>query len=258
MADHFLAEAQQYVREHKDEPFFLYYALQQPHVPRTPHPRFVGTSGMGPRGDVIIEADWCIGQFINTLREEGLLDNTLIVLSSDNGPVLNDGYYDDAVEKLGDHEPAGPLRGGKYSLYEAGTRVPFIVYWEGEVAPGVSDAVVSQLDLLPSLAELTGSEVAADIDGQNLLLSFLGRSEEGREQLVLEAIGRTAFRRGQWLLIPPYPGPAIHPDVDNETGAGPEYQLYNLAEDMGQQNDLAGQLPDTVAVLRGEYEMALR
>jgi arylsulfatase A-like enzyme len=258
MADHFLAEAQQYVREHKAEPFFLYYALQQPHVPRTPHPRFVGTSGMGPRGDVIVEADWCIGQFINTLREEGLLENTLIVLSSDNGPVLNDGYYDDAVEKLGDHEPAGPLRGGKYSLYEAGTRVPFIVYWEGEVAPGVSDAVVSQLDLLPSLAELTGSEVEADIDGQNLLPSFLGRSEEGREQLVLEAIGRTAFRRGQWLLIPPYPGPAIHPDVDNETGAGPEYQLYNLTDDIGQQNDLAGQLPDTVAVLREEYESALR
>ena len=126
MADTFLVRAQNYVVEHKDEPFFLYYALQQPHVPRTPHPRFVGSSGLGPRGDVIVEADWCIGEFINTLDENGLMENTLIILSSDNGPVLNDGYYDDAVEKIGNHTPSGSLRGGKYSLYEAGTRVPFI------------------------------------------------------------------------------------------------------------------------------------
>lgn len=258
MADHFLAGAQQYVREHKDEPFFLYYALQQPHVPRTPHPRFVGTSGMGPRGDVIVEADWCIGQFVNTLREEGLLENTLIVLTSDNGPVLNDGYYDDAVEKLGDHEPRGPLRGGKYSLYEAGTRVPFITYWQGAIEPDVSDALVCQLDLLPSLAELTGSEVKADIDGTNLLPAFLGESEQGREQLVLEATSRTAFRRGPWLMIPPHDGPAVNEMVDIELGNGPDYQLYNLSDDIGQQNDLAGQLPDTLTVLREEYAEALR
>ena len=126
IADHFLAKAQSYVKSHKDHPFFLYYAMNEPHVPRTPNQRFVGQSGMGPRGDAILEADWCIGEFIKTLEAESLLENTLIVFSSDNGPVLNDGYYDDAVEKLGDHKPAGPLRGGKYSLFEAGTRVPFI------------------------------------------------------------------------------------------------------------------------------------
>ena len=104
MSDHFLAKAQQYVRDHKNQPFFLYYALQQPHVPRTPNPRFVGKSGMGPRGDVILEADWTIGAFMKTMEEEGLLENTLIVFSSDNGPVLNDGYNDDAVEKLGKHK----------------------------------------------------------------------------------------------------------------------------------------------------------
>ncbi|MBI9063623.1 MAG: sulfatase-like hydrolase/transferase [Marinilabiliaceae bacterium] len=87
MADTFLVRAQQYVMQHKDEPFFLYYAMQQPHVPRTPHPRFAGASGMGPRGDVIVEADWCIGEFIKTLEEENLLENTLIIFSSDNGPV---------------------------------------------------------------------------------------------------------------------------------------------------------------------------
>src|SRR5690606_12071279 len=144
MADDFLNKAKAYVKEHKDKPFFLYYAMQQPHVPRTPHPRFVGATGMGPRGDVIAEADWCVGEFMKTLEEEGILDNTLIIFTSDNGPVINDGYYDDAVEKLGDHKPAGPLRGGKYSLFEAGTRVPFIVHWANAVKPKVSDAMISQ------------------------------------------------------------------------------------------------------------------
>ena len=128
MADKFLDEAKKYINSVKDEPFFLYYTLQQPHVPRTPHPRFEGSSGMGPRGDVIVEADWCIGEMYKYLEDEGLIDNTIIIISSDNGPVLNDGYFDDAVEKLGDHDPFGGLRGGKYSLFEAGTRVPFITY----------------------------------------------------------------------------------------------------------------------------------
>ena len=111
MADKFLDEAKKYIDKVKDKPFFLFYTLQQPHVPRTPHPRFVGSSGMGPRGDVIKEADWCIGELYNHLEENNLLENTIIIISSDNGPVLNDGYYDDAVEKLGDHTPAGKLRG---------------------------------------------------------------------------------------------------------------------------------------------------
>ena len=116
MADKFLDEAKKYINKVKDKPFFLFYTLQQPHVPRTPHPRFEGSSGMGPRGDVIKEADWCIGELYDHLEENNLLENTIIIISSDNGPVLNDGYFDDAVEKLGDHTPAGKLRGGKYSF----------------------------------------------------------------------------------------------------------------------------------------------
>ena len=86
---------------------------------------------MGPRGDVILEADFIVGELMKTLDEQGLLDNTIIIFSSDNGPVLNDGYYDEAVELIGKHKPAGALSGGKYSLLEAGTRVPFCVYWKG-------------------------------------------------------------------------------------------------------------------------------
>jgi len=209
MADHFLKGAQDYVKTHKDEPFFLYYAMQQPHVPRTPHPRFVGKSGMGPRGDVIVEADWMVGEFINTLKEEGLLENTLIIFTSDNGPVLNDGYYDEAVEKLGKHTPAGPYRGGKYSLYEAGTHVPFITYWKGEIQPGVSDALVCQIDLLSSIAKLVNSDVRVD-DSEDLSEAFFGNSNVGREDLILEATSRTAYRNGNWVLIPPYKGAAVN------------------------------------------------
>jgi arylsulfatase A-like enzyme len=238
MADTFLLKAQEYVIEHKDEPFFLYYALQQPHVPRTPHPRFVGKTGMGPRGDVIVEADWCIGELIGTLEEEGILENTMIILSSDNGPVLNDGYHDDAEEKVGDHNPSGPLRGGKYSLFEAGTRVPFITCWKGQIEPSVSDAVVSQIDLLSSLASLAGSNVQG-MDSKDLLDVFMGRNEEGREELILEATSRTALRKGEWILIPPYDGPEISKNVNIELGNSDVYQLYNLDKDIGQRNNLA-------------------
>jgi arylsulfatase A-like enzyme len=238
MADYFLAEAQQYVKKHKNGPFFLYYALQQPHVPRTPHARFVGSSGMGPRGDVIVEADWVIGEFIKTLEVEGLLENTLIVFSSDNGPVINDGYYDESVEKLGNHKPAGLLRGGKYSLFEAGTRVPFITYWKGYISPGISNAMVSQVDLLSSFAALANSNIQGQ-DSKDLMDVFLGKSDKGRDELILEATSRTALRKGDWILIPPYNGPAMNNFVNIELGNAKEYQLYNLKEDIGQQHNLA-------------------
>lgn len=238
MADHFLAKAQEYVKSQKNKPFFLYYGLQQPHVPRTPHPRFVGTSGMGPRGDVIIEADWVIGEFMKTLEEEGLLENTMVILSSDNGPVLNDGYFDDAVEKLGNHDPSGGLRGGKYSLFDAGTHVPFITYWKGKIKPHVSDALVSQVDLLNSLAKLVGSDISVQ-DSENVLDAFLGKSDVGRKNLILEASQKTALRSGNWAMIPPYNGNTYNKQVDIELGVSKEYQLYNLKEDRTQQNNLA-------------------
>lgn len=240
MADTFLAEAREFVTDHKGGPFFLYYALQQPHVPRTPHARFAGTTGLGPRGDAIAEADWCIGELMKTLKEEGLLENTLVILSSDNGPVLNDGYVDQAVELNGSHTPWGPLRGGKYSLFQAGTRVPFIVSWPGNVAPGVSNALVSQVDLLASLGRLAGAEVSGT-DSQDLLDALLGRTSQGREALVLEATGRTAFRKGEWVLIPPHEGPAVAANVNIELGNSPGYQLYHLSDDTGETRNLAGE-----------------
>ncbi|MCL4107308.1 UNVERIFIED_CONTAM: hypothetical protein GTU68_067219 [Idotea baltica] len=252
MADTFLVRSQKYVKAHKDEPFFLYYALQQPHVPRTPHPRFVGKSGLGPRGDVIVEADWCIGEFIKTLEEEGLLENTLIILSSDNGPVLNDGYYDDAVEKIGDHTPAGDLRGGKYSLFEAGTRLPFITYYKGKIKPTVSDAMISQIDIFNSLASFVGSDITTD-DSEDFMDVLLGESNQGRDQLVLEATSRTAFRSGKWAMIPPHGGAALHRAVNIELGNDPEFQLYDLSTDLGQQYNLALEKPEVLEKLKMEF-----
>ena len=243
MTNSFLEKANDYVKIHKNEPFFLYYAIQQPHVPRTPSTRFAGKSGLGPRGDVILEADWAIGEFMKTLEKEGLLENTLIVLSSDNGPVLNDGYYDDAVEKLGKHTPTGPLKGGKYSLFEAGTRVPFIVNWKGKLKPAISDALVCQVDLLSSLASLVGSNVRTK-DSENLINAFTGKSTKGRNDLVLEANSKTAFRKGDWAMIPPYKGPLVNIEVNIKTGNNKEYQLYNLKEDIAQNNNLAKSNPE--------------
>ena len=253
MADTFLKKAQDYVKANKGEPFFLYYALQQPHVPRTPNPRFVGSSGMGPRGDVIVEADWCVGEFIKTLESQGILENTLIVFTSDNGPVVDDGYKDGAVEKLGDHKPAGPLRGGKYSLFDAGTRVPFATYWKGHIAPGTTDALVSQLDLLTSLADLVGSD-AKGRDSKDLSDVLLGKSQKGRDQIVLEATGRTAFRKGDWAMIPPHDGPAVNKSVNIELGNDREYQLYNLKEDIGQQMNLAESDPEKLKEMIAAYK----
>jgi len=238
MSKTFLKQAQQYVTSNKNKPFFLYYAMQQPHVPRTPNPKFVGKSGRGPRGDVIMEADWTIGQLMKTLKDENLLDNTLIIFTSDNGPVLNDGYNDDAVEKLGNHTPWGPFSGGKYSLLEAGTHVPFITYWKGKIEPGTSEALVSQLDLVASLSDLVNQNIS-QTDSQNLMYTLLGKSAQERTELVIEATSRTALRKGEWVMIPPYPGPQVLNNVDIESGNSNEYQLYNLSNDKNEQNNLA-------------------
>jgi arylsulfatase A-like enzyme len=190
---------------------------------------------------------------METLKAEGILENTLIVFTSDNGPVLNDGYYDDAVEKNGDHRPSGPLRGGKYSLFEAGTRVPFITYWKGKIQARESDAMVCQMDLLASFARLTGTRETST-DSRDLLDALLGISQEGRKELVLEAMTKTAYRQGDWVLIPPYNGPAVSKRVNIELGNDKQYQLYNLQQDIGQQNNLAETNPEKLKKMTEAYE----
>jgi len=247
MADVFLDKAVSFVEKNKDGPFFLYYAFHQPHVPRLPHPRFVGRTGLGPRGDAIAEMDWCVGELLDALDRCGLKEDTIVVFSSDNGPVLNDGYYDEAVELCGDHRPAGPLRGGKYSMYDGGTRVPFIVSWPGNVEAGESDALVSQVDFLASFAALAGVSLDADAgpDSVDVLDALLGQSDEGRAEIVLEGIqARTVLRQGDWVFIPPHQGPPVNTNVNIETGNSSVPQLYYLADDIGQIENVASVYPN--------------
>ena len=165
IADVITGKAVRFIENNKDKPFFLYFSTHDIHVPRVPDPRFAGKSGMGPRGDVILEFDWSVGQIMNTIDSLNLSENTLIIVTSDNGPVVDDGYKDKAVELLNGHTPAGPLRGGKYSLFDGGTRVVFIVKWKEKIIPGVSDALFSQIDLMVIICSSYRTDNSRQDDG---------------------------------------------------------------------------------------------
>ncbi len=257
MSDLFLKKAQNFVTKNQDKPFFLFYALHQPHVPRVPHSRFVGASKLGPRGDAILEADWAISEFLRTLDKLGLADNTLIIFSSDNGPVLDDGYEDESVSRNGSHTPWGNLRGGKYSLLDAGTHVPFIVRWTGTIKQGQSAALISQHDLLASFAELTGQQHGVK-DSQNLLAALMGETDIGRDAMVIQGKKGTAYRQGNWMYIPAYTGEKVLQPVNIDSGYCSCYQLYDLSKDPGQQHNLADKYPDKVKALQASYRAALK
>jgi arylsulfatase A-like enzyme len=244
MADVFKDEAVAFLERNRAGPFFLYFATHDPHVPRVPHPRYAGKSGMGPRGDAIVQFDDNVGTVMKRLGDLGLRENTLVILTSDNGPVVDDGYQDEAVEKLGAHKPGGPWRGGKYSAFEAGTRVPFIVRWPAKIAPGVSAALVSQVDLPASLASLTGQKLATGEgpDSEDVMPALLGKDAKGRGELVEQA-GVLALRQGTWKYIESGRGPKVNANTNTELGNDPEGQLYDLADDPGETRNLIKDQP---------------
>lgn len=240
IADSITTHAIEFIESNKDVPFFLYFATNDIHVPRVPHPRFKGKSGMGPRGDAILEFDWCVGKIMETLDKYNLTENTLIILTSDNGPVVDDGYQDQAVELLGEHRPWGGFRGGKYSIFEAGTRIPLVVSWPGKTKKMVSSALVSQIDIYASLAKLLETSVddGAAPDSQNYLSTFLGKENNGREY-VIEQAGSMSVSDGTWKYIEPSKDRAYDPLTNTELGNNEKPQLYNLIEDIGEKNNLA-------------------
>jgi arylsulfatase A len=248
----FTRKAIDFIDRTGEDPFFLFFAFNEIHVPRIPHEQFVGKSTMGPRGDAIVQMDYMVGKIMAALDERGLTENTLVIFSSDNGPVLDDGYTDQAWELLGDHKPAGPFRGGKYSIFEGGNRMPTITYWPGVVEKGkVSEALWTQTDFFASFARLAGYELpdGEAIDSEDMLDAILGKSQHGRE-LLLEEAGTFALRRGSWKYILPKEGA---PDVISfddrkkiEMGVVSFSQLYNLDEDPGEQNNLAEKYPEKV------------
>ncbi|HUQ71257.1 MAG TPA: sulfatase-like hydrolase/transferase, partial [Planctomycetaceae bacterium] len=255
MADVITQKAVAFVEKHRAEPFFLFFSTHDIHVPRVPHPRFAGKTGMGPRGDAIVQFDWSVGEVLNALDRLGLTQDTLVILSSDNGPVIDDGYVDDAVAKLDDHKPAGPYRGGKYSTFEAGTRVPFLVRWPARIQPGVSEALVCQIDLLASLSALTGQKLTdADApDSFDVLPALLGESPRGREQLVEQA-RVLSLRDGSWKYTEPANGQRVNANTNTELGGDAGGQLFDLANDLGERQNIIADHADRARAMREQLQ----
>ncbi len=249
LAETFLEKAKTFVTENRDRPFFLYYAVHQPHVPRLPSKKFAGTTGLGVRGDVIAEMDWCVGELRKTLRENGLLEDTMILFSSDNGPVLDDGYEDRAFDLNREHRPAGPLRGGKYSRFEGGIRIPFIVSQPGQIRPGISHAMVSQVDLLASFASMLGSAIPA-CDSTNQYDALIGEDGFGRREIFAEGTTNgKVLRQGKWLYLEPDNGRPYQRLTATETGSSRDVQLYNLDYDIGERENVAYRYPKVVEAM---------
>ncbi len=191
IADDLVTRAKKFIGDHKSKPFFLYFSTHDIHVPRVPHPRFRGISGMSYRGDAMVQLDWCVGEIRKTLEAHGLDKNTLVIFSSDNGHELHDGYVDFAEDSLGNHNPGGPFRGGKYSVYEGGTVVPTFFWWPGKIEPRTSNAFLSQIDIFASFAHFFKKELPEDAarDSENHWSAFMGHTEKGKELLVVNGSG---------------------------------------------------------------------
>jgi len=248
----FLAKAKSFIESNKSRPFFLYYALTEPHVPRMPSTMFKGRSGLGFRGDAILQLDWAVGEIMREVETLGISKNTIILFSSDNGPVLDDGYVDGAVTQLNGHTPAGPLRGGKYSAFEAGTRIPFIISWPQVIKPGVSTALVCQVDWLASFCKLLKQHILAGeaMDSEDQLNALLGKTQQGRILLIEHAgDGTLGIIKDEWKYISPSGKAAYNSLTGIETGSAPVPQLYNLKEDIGEKENVASKYPEKVKVM---------
>ncbi|MEJ7769454.1 MAG: arylsulfatase [Chitinophagaceae bacterium] len=241
IANVLINKTRDFLTRNKKKPFFLYLSYTDIHVPRAPHPMFKGATTMGSRGDDIVQMDWTTGEIIKELEKLGLSENTLLVFTSDNGGILNDGYDDQSEKMAGTHRPSGPFRGGKYSAYEGGTRVPTIVYWPSKVKPGVSHALINQVDFYASFVALTGQSLGNNEapDSFNMLAALLGRSSSGRKLMVEEAF-TLALRNGAWKYIAAQTKtvPPWLKDKDVETGLSSTAQLYHLTHDTAEKNNL--------------------
>ncbi|MBA4139809.1 MAG: arylsulfatase, partial [Segetibacter sp.] len=238
-----------FLENNRNNPFFLFVSTHDIHVPRAPHANFAGKSGLGMRGDVILQFDWTVGEILNSLDRLGLANNTMVIISSDNGPVVDDGYQDGSVENLNGHPPAGVLRGGKYSAFDGGTRVPLIIRWPKVVSKGLSDAAVSQVDFLASFAVLTGQKYNTKDapDSKNTLNVFLGKSKKDRDQIIEQSLNNTlSIIEGTWKYIEPGQGPAKSAETGIELGNNTQPQLYDLNKDKGEKNNLAKKYPEKV------------
>lgn len=252
MGDEITKRSVDFINQNKKQPFFLYYAIHDVHVPRVPNPRYVGKSGMGARGDALLELDDNTGKILRVLDSLHLSKNTIVIFSSDNGPVLDDGYQDHAIEMLNGHTPEGLMKGGKYSKFDAGTRLPTFIRWPKKIKPNqVSDALIGQIDFIASFAKLTNQKLPANAapDSEELLSVMLGKSDIGRTSLVEQGMNGLAIIKGDWKYIAPSDGPPLMKEKNMETGNSKKPQLYNLKEDIGETKNLSTKYPEKVLEL---------
>lgn len=254
IADSIAVHAIDFIKQHKDEPFFMYFATNDVHVPRFPHDRFRGKNPMGLRGDAIAQFDWTVGQLMETLDQLGLTENTLIILSSDNGPVVDDGYKDKAEELLNGHTPSGPWRGNKYSAFEGGTAVPVIVRWPQKIKKaGDSDVLMSQIDWLASLGALVNARLpkGSAPDSYDRLGNLIGTDKTDRPWIVEQSMNHTlSVRTKDWKYIEPNDDPTTFMKAEKiETGNLNVPQLHEM-EKVNEQENVAEKYPKKVFELQ--------
>ena len=259
--DVFTEKAKSFMRKHQESPFFLFFSFYDIHVPRLPNKRFEGSSAMGPRGDAIVQMDWMTVAIVEEIEKLGLDKNTLIIFTSDNGPVLNDGYEYQSEELIGNHKPAGPFRGGKHSAFEAGTRVPMISYWPGTIAPGQSNALMSQMDYYESLCAMPNISIdkGEALDGKNMLKLLLNTNENGRDVLLEEAFS-FSLRNKNLKYIAPKTKKWVPAWLDNkniETEASKKPQLYHLNTGLGEHVNIAKDHPEIVQKMQAQLDSIL-
>ncbi|WP_282073931.1 sulfatase family protein [Polaribacter atrinae] len=260
--DVFTDKAKKFINKNKDNPFFLFFSFHDIHVPRLPNKRFIGKSTMGSRGDAIAQMDWVVGNIIDEVKKLNLDKNTLVIFTSDNGPVLDDGYKDEAEEKLGKHKPSGPFRGGKYSAFESGTRVPMITYWPETIKPGISDALISQTDYYASIANLLDIKLDKKeaVDSHNTLNALLNSKQEARNILLEESL-TLSLRKGNWKYIKPFRNRVIpnwFNDKKIETGFEKFPQLFDLTSDVGERVNVANKHKDIVELMENKIDSIIK
>lgn len=243
----------QFIGDHSDEPFFLYVAHPQPHVPLFVSEKFKGKSPRGLYGDVIMEIDWSVGEILAALKKYNIDENTLVIFTSDNGPWLSYGGHSGS---------ALPLREGKGTAWEGGQREPFIIRYSGKIkANQTIDVPVMAIDLLPTIADLTGAALPENtIDGKNAWSVFTGESDQSPQEAyfyyykVNELHG---VRYGDWKLYFPHTYRTLNGREGGKNGQPVNYEqatvikveLYNLSTDISETHDVADQYPEIVKTI---------
>ena len=256
--DHTIAFIEAQKKADPAKPFFAYVPLNAPHTPIVPTKEFQGSSGISPYADFVKQVDHDVGRLLASLEKQGLADNTLVIFTSDNG--CSTAADIPQLQKAG-HEPSYIYRGNKADLYEGGHRVPFLVRWPAQVKPGVSSALVGQIDFLATFAEITGANVPATMaeDSVSFLPVLRGDKPEVRQSIVSQSInGSFAIRDGQWkLCLSAGSGGWSSPKPGPEEAGLPPVQLFDLSKDPGERNNLQAEFPERVAAMKAELEKTI-